>query len=83
MNHFTVEPPVWDLFPDCEIGVLLLKEVNNTEEISRQHGEVIAGFLQKAEKDAGKHLTEPVLSQNPVVGVWREAFSKFKTKKRC
>ena len=28
-----------------------------------------------------RHLTEPVLSQNRAIAVWRDAFQRFKTKK--
>jgi len=41
----------------------------------------ISQLLDTANREAGKFLTDPVLSQNRVVAVWREAFMKFKTKK--
>ena len=81
MKNVIVEPSIWELFPDCEIGVLVLHDIKNTEEHSQQYGEVIAKLLKESEEEARKYLTEPVISQNPVIAVWREAFSKFKTKK--
>jgi len=81
MKKLIIEPSLWELFPHSEVGVLLLEEVNNTEEYHQFHRESIEKRLQEAGEEARKHLTEPVLSQNPVVAVWRDAFSKFKTKK--
>lgn len=37
--------------------------------------------VQKASKEATKYLNEEILSNIPVVAVWREAFKKFKLKK--
>lgn len=81
MSRLIIEPSIWELFPHCEVGVLLLRDINNTEEGCVQNREAINTFLAEAAEEAGKYLAEPVLSQNPVVAVWREAFSKFKTKK--
>lgn len=81
MKQLIIEPSLWELFPDSVVGVLLLEEVNNTEEHHQFHREAIEKQLQEAGEEARQYLNEPVLSQNPVVAVWREAFSKFKTKK--
>ena len=81
MSRFIIEPSIWELFPDCEVGVLLLHDVKNTEEHHQLHQEAIGKVLQEAGETALHYLTEPVLSQNPVIAVWREAFSQFKTKK--
>lgn len=81
MKQLIIEPSLWELFPDSEVGVLLLNEVNNTEAFHQFHREAIEKQLQEAGEEARQYLNEPVLSQNPVVAVWREAFSKFKTKK--
>lgn len=81
MKQLIIEPSLWKLFPDSEVGVLLLEDVNNTEEYHQFHRKAIERQLQEAGEEAMKYLKEPVLSQNPVVAVWREAFSKFKTKK--
>ena len=32
-------------------------------------------------EEAKKYLTKEVLSENPIIAVWREAYRKFKTKK--
>ena len=38
-------------------------------------------MLVEANNEAKKYLTKEVLSENPVIAVWREAYKKFKTKK--
>ncbi|MDW7671573.1 MAG: phenylalanine--tRNA ligase beta subunit-related protein [Bacillota bacterium] len=81
MSQFIIEPSLWKLLPTCEVGVLLLCDLDNTEEGCQSHREEINVFLAEAAEEAWKYLTEPVLSQHQVVAVWREAFSKFKTKK--
>ena len=81
MNRFIIEQPFWDIFPECEIGVLLINDIDNTEEGCEKFRPDIIEFLEQSNKEARKYLIEPVLSQNRVISVWRDAFSKFKTKK--
>lgn len=81
MSRFIIEQPFWDIFPECEIGVLLISGIDNTEEGCKEFRGDIVEFLEKSNQEAKKYLTEPVLSQNRVISVWRDAFSKFKTKK--
>lgn len=81
MSRFIIEQSFWDIFPECEIGVLLINGIDNTEEGCKEFRSEIVEFLKKSNKEAKKYLTEPVLSQNRVISVWRDAFSKFKTKK--
>ncbi|HQL36899.1 MAG TPA: B3/4 domain-containing protein [Bacillota bacterium] len=81
MSRFIIEQSFWDIFPECEIGVLLINDIDNTEEGCEKFRPDIIEFLEQSNKEARKYLTEPVLSQNRVISVWRDAFSKFKTKK--
>lgn len=81
MKKFIAEQSYWGLFPDSEIGILVLEEINNKSDSSNSGLEKIDERLKAANAQATKFLTEPVLSQNKVVAVWREAFMKFKTKK--
>jgi len=41
----------------------------------------IKSVLEEANNEAKKYLTKEVLSENPIIAVWREAYRKFKTKK--
>ncbi len=81
MSKFIIEQSFWDIFPECEIGILVINEIDNTEEGCKEFRGQINGFLEKAVIEAERHITDPVLSQNRVVSVWRDAFSKFKIKK--
>ena len=81
MSRFIIEQSFWDIFPECEIGVLLINDIDNTEEGCEKFRPDIIEFLEQSNKEARKYLTEPILSQNRVISVWRDAFSKFKTKK--
>lgn len=85
MANFVIEQSFWDLFPQCEIGVLVVKGIDNTEGGCEDVRPSIIEYLEKSNEDAKKYLTEDVFSQNKVIAVWREAFQKFKTKKgvRC
>lgn len=81
MSRFVVEPPFWELFPDCEIGVLFIANLDNSEEGNREQRPRIAAELERANERARRHLTAPALSQNPEIAAWRDAFQKFRTKK--
>jgi DNA/RNA-binding domain of Phe-tRNA-synthetase-like protein len=81
LPQFVIEPSFWELFPESEIGVLVLAGVDNTEEGNRHVRDQIVAELERANELAREHLTESALSQNPAVAVWRDAFQKFKTKK--
>lgn len=77
---FIAEKSYWDLFPNSKLGVLVLKNIQNGES-----NEDIKNLLAEANDEAKKYLVKEVLSENPVISVWREAYKKFKTKKgvRC
>ena len=79
MKKFTIEQEFWDIFPRAEIAVILARGIDNGE---NQRQKEIEEFLSGAGKDGEKWLTAPVLSQNKVIAVWREAYQKFKTKKK-
>ncbi len=85
MSKFIIEESFWDVFPGIEIGVILVKGIDNTEEGTVGVRPDVIGFLEQSHREAKKFLTEEVLSENKVISVWREAYRKFKTKKgaRC
>lgn len=78
MTKFISEQSFWELFPDAKLGVLVVKGLDNTKESSPE----IVENLVKANIDAANYVMLDPISANPVVGVWREAFKKFKTKKK-
>lgn len=81
MQKFITDQTFWELFPDCEIGVLVMENIQNDTQIGEAALQQIKELLETANREAPKFLMDAVLSQNPVVAVWREAFMKFKTKK--
>lgn len=77
MTKFIANESFWDLFPEAEIGLVLVKGIKVGEKSSRE----IKDMLYDANEKAYDYLTQPVFSENPVIKVWRDAFKLFKTKK--
>lgn len=80
MKKFITEESFWSLFPDAEIGVVVLNDVDNSYSVYEDN-ETIRDDLAKANQEAGKWITATPLSKNEVIKVWRDAFRKFKKKK--
>lgn len=80
MAKFICEKSFWDLFSDAYIGVIVLKDVDNSDEVYNKHPEIL-DELKEANNVAKKYLVTEPLSECPTVKVWREAFMKFKKKK--
>ncbi len=81
MSQFIIEPSFWNLFPQAEIGIVVVRGLENGIGVSDGSRAEIADLLAAANSEARNHLTAPTLTENRVVAVWREAFAKFKTKK--
>lgn len=77
MKKFIIEKDFWDIFPDAKIAVLVCNDIDNT--INRN--EELAQRLIDVEANALSYLPNNDFSSNEVIQVWREAYSKFKTKK--
>lgn len=80
MKKFITEESFWSLFPDAEIGVVVLNDVDNSDSVYEDN-DTIRDDLAKANQEAGKWITATPLSKNEVIKVWRDAFQKFKKKK--
>lgn len=74
---FIASESFWELFPEAEIGLILFKDIKMEEKSNRE----IKDKLDEAHDKALTYLTKPVLSENSVIKVWRDAFKLFKTKK--
>lgn len=81
MSDFLIEPSFWNLFPQAEIGIAVVRGVDNSAKVSEATRAEIAALLAAANEEARNYLTAPTVTENRVVAVWREAFTKFKTKK--
>lgn len=81
MSKFVIEPSFWNLFPQTEIGIVVVRGIENGASVSSSTRAEIADLLAAANVEARTHLTAPTVTENRAVAVWREAFTKFKTKK--
>ena len=77
MKSFVIEEPFWNLFSDARIGIVLCRGIDNTSTDTA----FFEAMLRDAERQALKFVEHEVLSENPVVRQWREAYQQFKTKK--
>ena len=80
MSKFIADKSFWELFPDAEIGVVVLNDLDNSDAVYAAHEEII-DELAAANQAAVKWIPASPLSKNPVVAVWRDAFKLFKKKK--
>lgn len=85
MSKFIIEKPVWDLFPELSVGIVVAKGVNNSDAKEEELKAELAAALEAANEEAKQYLTADVFSENEVIAVWRKAYQQFKTKKgvRC
>lgn len=85
MQKFIAEDSFWELFPDAAIGVIVAHDMKGASDVDPSDAESIRRLLSEANEQANQYLTSNVISENEMVKVWREAYSKFKTKKgaRC
>ena len=85
MRKFIVDENFWKIFPTAKIAVLTVKNVKELVQLDEKSAAEIKQLLDDANKKAKKYLPSDVISENPVIRVWREAYAKFPTKKgaRC
>lgn len=76
-KRFVIEEDFWQLFPAAKVGIIVCNGIDN--HIKEQ--DKYLPMIQEGEKQCTQYFINPEFSKNPVVAVWREAFSKFKTKK--
>lgn len=81
MKKFVMEKDFLEIFPDAKIGILVCRGIDNHIKDENRY----ADYLAEAQRKAGKHITNPEFTENPIIRTWRDAFYKFKTKKgaRC
>ena len=74
-----IENEFWRLFPEGQISVLVVKGLDNTVDESKDP--YFKSLLDKGTKRAEEFILDDNFTQNEVIQEWRQAFSKFKTKK--
>ena len=75
----TVDENFWEIFPDAQISVLSVKGLNN--QVDESKDAYFQNLLNEASKKAMAFIPDEAFTQNQVIQEWREAFSRFKTKK--
>ena len=75
----TVDQAFWDLLPTARITVMSLYGIDNT--VDEAKDPYFKELLDKGTKRAWEFIDEENYTQSEFVQEWRQAFSKFKTKK--
>ena len=85
MKKFIAEDSFWELFPEAAIGVLTVTGVREDAVLDEAQAAEVKALLDGANQAARRFLPSEVISENPVVAVWRRAYQRFPTKKgaRC
>lgn len=79
MTKFTIDDDFFDIFPDAQINVMILKNINNN--LAKEEQDKVDNLLEKAHEDAQQFLTEEEFRKNDVVDKWRSIYQQFKKKK--
>ena len=74
-----VENEFWGLFPEAQISVLVVKGLDNR--VNESKDPYFKSLLDKGAKRAEEYISDDNFTQNEIIQEWRQAFSKFKTKK--
>lgn len=74
-----VDQNFWEIFPEAQITVVSVKGLNN--QVDESKDPYFQELLDNATCVAATFITEEPFTQNEVIKEWREAFTKFKTKK--
>ena len=77
--RITVENEFWTLFSEAQISVMVVKGLDNSVDESKDP--YFKSLLDKGTKRAEEFIPDENFTQNDVIQEWRQAFSKFKTKK--
>ena len=74
-----IKDDFWQLFPNAQISVLVVKGLDNT--IDESEDPYFKALLDEGNKKAQTFIPDENFTQNEVIQEWRQAFTKFKTKK--
>lgn len=79
MTTFIAESSFWEIFPEAQLNVLIVKGINNNQ--LKDQESYLKDLLEQGQRAAKKFIQEEPFSHNSVIAEWRGAFSQFKTKK--
>lgn len=74
-----VEKEFWELFPRAQISIMVAKGLDNS--VDKSKDTYFKSLLNKGSKRAETFIEDDTFTQNIVIQEWRNAFSKFRTKK--
>ena len=77
MKKFIVEEEFKEVFPDYKLGVVVCKNIDNHVRDENMY----RTLLDDATKESLKFIEDENFSSNEVIRTWRDAYSRFKTKK--
>ncbi|MDY5653553.1 MAG: phenylalanine--tRNA ligase beta subunit-related protein, partial [Erysipelotrichaceae bacterium] len=77
MKKFIVEEEFKEVFPDYKLGVVVCKNIDNHVRDENMY----RTLLDDAKKESLKFIEDENFSSNEVIRTWRDAYSRFKTKK--
>ena len=77
MKKFIVEEEFKEVFPDYKLGVVVCKNIDNHVRDENMY----RTLLDDAKKESLKFIEDENFSSNEVIRIWRDAYSRFKTKK--
>lgn len=80
MKKIKVNQEFWDVFPEGQLEVMIIKGIDNSKEDMQFQEKLKASSIT-----AQKYISNDVFTDNEVIKDWRKAFSSIKTKKgaRC
>lgn len=78
MSKFIADQSFFEIFPDAKLGVLLIKNMENGPSDDK-----LIDMLIESNTIAEQYITNPKFSDNAIIKEWREAYKKFKTKKKA
>jgi len=76
---FTVDQEFWDLFPQAQVVVMTVEGIDNHVDESKDP--YFKDLLDKGVARSKIFIDDEQFTASPVVQEWRQAFTKFKTKK--
>ncbi len=71
-TRFTIEPPFWSLFPDAQVGVIVVRGVDNT-----RNADACAALLADAVAGVARTVGAADIVTFPAIAPWREAYRAF------
>lgn len=72
---FKIDNQIFEKFHKLNVGILVCKNINN-----QGFAEKIISLIRTREKEINSQFTPEILSQNPKINVWREAYRSFGAK---